>query len=70
MALSWMPSPTRSIIKEGDLGARLEAVKLWVFQESHKSLSKHFHVALKLSARSLFLPLKTEIRYRSGLASH
>ena len=30
----------------------------------------HFHVALKLSAKARFLPFKTALRQRSGLASH
>ena len=44
----------------------IEAVKLVVFMEE----PKHFHVALRLSAVSRFMPFKTALRQRSGLASH
>ena len=44
----------------------LEAVKLVVFLEE----PRHFHVALKLTCLSRFLPLKAALRRRSGLASH
>lgn len=41
-------------------------VKLVVFLEQ----PLHFHVALRLSAESRFLPLKDALRQRSGFASH
>ena len=44
----------------------LKAVKLVVFLEQ----PKHFHVALKVTPKTRFLPLKLALRRRSGLASH
>lgn len=44
----------------------LEPVKLVVFLEE----PRHFHVALKLTCQSRFLPLKAALRQRAGLASH
>lgn len=44
----------------------LSVVKLVVFLEQ----PLHFHVALRLSAESRFLPLKDALRQRSGFASH
>lgn len=46
--------------------ATMEAQKLVVFLEE----PRHFHVALRLGAVSRFLPLKTALRRRAGLASH
>ena len=40
--------------------------KMVVFEEE----PKHFHVALKLTKKMTFLPLKLALRHRSGLASH
>ena len=45
---------------------KLEALKLVVFLEE----PRHFHAALRLSAASRFLPFKTALRRRTGLASH
>jgi len=59
-------------VREGQvLGGRPSTVpatvdKLVVFQEE----PKHFHVALKLSVLSRFLPFARALRIRSGLASH
>ena len=44
----------------------LTVLKLVVFEEE----PKHFHVALKLSHLTRFLPLKTALRIRSGFATH
>jgi hypothetical protein len=44
----------------------LSVVKLVVFLE----MPLHFHVALKLSAQSRFLPLKLALRQRGGFATH
>ncbi len=44
----------------------LSAVKLVVFEEQ----PKHFHVAIRLSAQTRFLPLKMAIRNRCGFATH
>lgn len=45
---------------------QLEALRMVVFLEE----PRHFHVALKLSGLSRFLPLKAALRSRAGLASH
>lgn len=44
----------------------LTALKLVVFMEQ----PKHFHVALKVTPKTRFLPIKVALRRRSGLASH
>jgi hypothetical protein len=44
----------------------LAAVKMAVFKEE----PLHFHVAIRLSRRACFLPLKLALRRRSGFASH
>ena len=49
----------------------LTAQKLVVVQEEHEDREAcHYHVALKLSAETRFLPLKEALRQRSKLASH
>ena len=44
--------------------------KVGVFKEQHANGKFHFHVAVKMAALTYFLPLKTALRLRSGLASH
>jgi hypothetical protein len=44
----------------------LDVEKMVVFFEN----PQHFHVALKLTSRSAFMPLKLALRQNSGLASH
>jgi len=58
----------------GDLPGRgrprsspLAVTKLVVFQEDGP---RHFHVAVKLTEKVRFLPLKSALRIRSGFASH
>jgi len=50
----------------GRPGELAEVLKLVVFLEA----PVHFHVALKLSKRVVFLPYKLALRRRAGLASH
>ena len=50
----------------GRPGEPAETVKLIVFLEE----PLHFHVALKLSKRVVFMPFKLALRERSGFASH
>ena len=46
--------------------ATLTVWRLVVFLEK----PTHFHIALKVTPKTRFLPLKLALRHRSGLASH